>query len=98
MWALVIAFLSVGGLVKFAWTQKTEPTLRPALRRAKLVRLARTPDTQLTIVDADDGVVLSRQFDAPELERRFRAVAEKLKAAQRKNPSRGSAHDTTKRS
>jgi hypothetical protein len=87
MWALVIAFLSVGGLVKFAWGQKVEPTLRPALRRAKLIRLAQTPESRLTLVDAEDGVVLSRQFDAPELERRFRAVAEKLKVAQRKNPS-----------
>ena len=87
MWALVIAILSIGGLVKFAYGQKEEPTLRPTLRRARLIRLARTPDGQLTLTDAEDGVVLSRQFDAPGLEKRFRAVAEKLKTAQRKNPS-----------
>ena len=85
MWALVIAFLSVSGLVSFAYGQKEEPTLRPALRKAKLIRLAKTPIARLTLDEAEDGMVLSRQFDAPELERRFRAVAEKLKDARRKS-------------
>lgn len=84
MWALLIAFLSVGGLVKFAYGQKEEPTFRPALRRAKLVRLARIPVEQLTLEQAEDGVVLSRQFDAPELGKRFKARAEKLKEIRRK--------------
>jgi hypothetical protein len=77
MWALVIAFLSIGGLVKFAYGQKEDPTLRPALRRAKLIRLAKMPVAQLTLDQAEDGVVLSRQFDAPELGKRFRAMADK---------------------
>jgi hypothetical protein len=85
MWALVIAFLGVGGLVKFAYNQKEEPTLRPALRRAKLIRLAKMPVAKLTLDQAEDGMVLSRQFDTPELEKRFRVVAERLKAARRKH-------------
>jgi hypothetical protein len=83
MWALVIAFLSVGGLVKFAYGQKEDPTLKLGLRKSKFIRLTKTPVTRLTLDQAEDGMVLSRQFDAPKLERRFRAVAEKLKAARR---------------
>lgn len=84
MWALVIAFLSVGGLVKFAYRQKEEPTVKPALRRARLIRLARIPTERLTLDQAEDGMVLSRQFEAPELEKRFRGEAEKLKQIQRR--------------
>lgn len=84
MWALVISFLFAGGLVKFAWEQKEEPTLKPALQRAKLIRLARIPLERLTVDQAEDGMVLSRRFDSPELEKRFRAVAEKLKVVSRK--------------
>lgn len=84
MWALLIAFLSVGGLVRFAYGQKDEPTVRLALRRSKLIRLARIPLPRLTLDQAEDGMVLSRQFEAPDLEQRFRTVAEKLKRIQRK--------------
>ena len=83
MWALVIAFLGVGGLVTFAYGQKEEPTLKPALRRAKLIRLARIPSARLTLDQAEDGMVLSREFDVPELGKRFRVVAEKLKHVRR---------------
>jgi hypothetical protein len=96
MWALVIAFLGVGGLVKFAYDQKEEPTLRPALRRAKLIHLAKMPVAKLTLDQAEDGMVLSRQFDTPELEKRFRAVAERLKAARRKaNRTHGTTQERT---
>ena len=83
MWGLVIAFLSVGGLIKFAYGQKEEPTVKPALRRARLIKLARIPVERLTLDQAEDGVVLSRQFEAPELEKRFRKVSEKLKRDRR---------------
>jgi hypothetical protein len=84
MWALIISFLAIGGLVRFAYGQKEEPTLQPALRKAKLIRLANIPVERLTIDQAEDGIVLSRQFDVPELGRRFRAVAEQLKKIRQK--------------
>jgi hypothetical protein len=83
MWALLIAFLSIGGLVKFAYAQKEEPTLKPALRRAKLIRLAKIPVERLTLDQAEDGAVLSRQFGVPALETRFKVVAVKLKQLRR---------------
>jgi hypothetical protein len=88
MWALVIAFLSVGGLVKFAYGQKEAPTVKLALRKSQLIRLARIPRKRLTLDQAEDGAVLARQFQVPELEKRFRSVAEKLKQARRKAEKR----------
>jgi hypothetical protein len=83
MWALVIAFGFVGGLVKVAYEQSVEPTLKPAWRRAKLVRLARIPDRRLKIDQAEDGIVLAREFEAPELEAKFRKAAAALKKKKR---------------
>jgi hypothetical protein len=79
MWALVIGFLFAGGLVKFACDQKEEPTVKLALRKARLVRLAKISQDRLTLDQAEDGMVLSREFDAPELGKRFLAAATKLK-------------------
>lgn len=92
MWALVIAFLSVGGLVKFAYGQKEEPTVRPAIRRARLIRLAKMPVAKLTLDLAEDGLVLSREFEVSVLERRFRAVVERLKTIRR---AKERNHDTS---
>lgn len=84
MWALLIAFLSVGGLVKYAYGQKEEPTLRPALRKAKLIRLAKRDLNTLTLDNAEDGKVLAREFSSPELEKRFSSVVVKLKSQRSK--------------
>ena len=83
MWAILIAFGFVGSLVKVAYEQSIEPTLRPAWRRAKLARLARVPDRRLKIDQAEDGMVLAREFEAPELEAKFRKVAAALKKKKR---------------
>jgi hypothetical protein len=84
MWALIIGFLFAGGLVKFACEQKAEPTMKLALRRSKLVRLANVSIEYLTLNQAEDGMVLAREFHTPELEKRFRAAAEKLKTMRSK--------------
>ena len=79
MWALLIAFGFVGGLVRVAWGQAAEPTLRPAWRRAKLARLARIPERLLRLDQAEDGLVLSREFKAPDLAEKFGKIATRLK-------------------
>ena len=79
MWALLVAFGLVGGLVRVAWGQAAEPTLRPAWRRAKLVRLARIPERLLKLDQAEDGLVLSREFEAPDLAEKFGKIAARLK-------------------
>jgi hypothetical protein len=79
MVAILITLGIVGGLVKFAFGQATEPTIKPAWRKAKLIRLARLRKKNITLAQAEDGAVLSREFDSPELEREFKLIAEKLK-------------------
>jgi hypothetical protein len=83
VWALLIALGFVGGLVKVAWGQADEPTIRPAWRRAKLIRLTRIPPRLLKLDQAEDGIVLSREFEAPELAKRFRIAATQLKQKSR---------------
>jgi len=84
MWALVIGLMIAGGLVKFAYDQKEEPTVRPALRKARLIRIAKIPEESMTLDQSEDGMVLAREFDAPELGKRFARIASRLKAARRK--------------
>jgi len=84
MWGLLLGLLFAGGLVRFAYGQKEEPTLRPAWRKAKLVGLAKKADNQLTLDQAEDGLVLSREFDCPDLGRRFQGVVDKLKSTRKK--------------
>lgn len=79
MWALLIALGFVGGLVRVAWGQADEPTIRPAWRKTKLIRLARIPPRLLKLDQAEDGLVLSREFEAPELAAKFNAAAARLK-------------------
>lgn len=79
MWALLIGVLAASGLVRYAWTQKEEPALKPALRKAKLIRLASKELNKLSLDDAEDGRVLAREFSSPELEKRFATVVVQLK-------------------
>lgn len=88
MWALLIGVLAASGLVKYAWGQKEEPTLKPALRKAKLIRLSKKSTGKLTLNEAEDGAVLAREFDSPELEKRFKVVAAKLKKVRSKGTRR----------
>lgn len=88
MWALLIGVLAAGGLVKFAWGQKVEPTLKPALRKAKLIRLGKRDLKSLNLDEAEDGAVLAREFNSPGLEKRFKVVAAQLKKARSKGTPR----------
>jgi hypothetical protein len=84
MWALLIGVLATGGLVKYAWGQKEEPTLKPALRKAKLIRLGKKTEGKLSLDEAEDGAVLAREFNSPGLEKRFKVVVTRLKAKRTK--------------
>ena len=79
MWGLILSIGAVGGFVALAHHQAAEPTIKPALMRHRLARLARMPKRKLTLDQAEDGVVLSRRLGEPDLERRFAAVAKSLR-------------------
>jgi ABC-type Fe3+-hydroxamate transport system substrate-binding protein len=89
MWAVIMAFGIVGGLIKLAYGQAMEPTIKPAWRKEKLVRLASIPMEKLTLDQAEDGAVLARENGAKELEKRFRAKAAELKAQMKSSTRRG---------
>jgi hypothetical protein len=80
MWGLVIALATVGGLVRIAFHEAVEPTIRPAVMRMRLARLARMPADRLTLDQAEDGMVLSRRLGEEDLGRRFAEVAAIIKA------------------
>jgi hypothetical protein len=84
MWALVTALAAVGGLVVLACHEKDEPSIKPALEKLKLARLARLPTSRLSLDEAEDGVVLSRRLGEKDLEKRFAAVAFALRKQRRK--------------
>ena len=80
MWGLVIALATVGGLGRLTFHEAVEPTIRPAVMRMRLARLAKMPTDRLTLDQAEDGVVLSRRLGEPDLGRRFAEVAAIIKA------------------
>ena len=79
MWGLILSIGAVSSLVVVAHHQAAEPTIKPALMKHRLARLARMPRKKLTLDQAEDGVVLSRRLGEPDLERRFAAVAKSLR-------------------
>ena len=85
MWGLFITIGAISGLVVLAHRQAAEPTIKPALLRMRLAKLARMPGNSLTLDQAEDGVVLSRKLGEPDLERRFAAVVKSLRS---KRPKR----------
>lgn len=79
MWPILLGLGLVGGLLKLAYDQKEEPTIKPALRKAKLLRLARIPRKKMTLAHAEDGAVLAREFKMPKLENEFKVIINQLK-------------------
>ena len=75
---------AVGGFVALAHRQAAEPTIKPALLKLRLSRLAKMPVKNLTLDQAEDGMVLSRKFNEPDLEREFAKVATMLKSRRSK--------------
>jgi len=85
MWGLILSIGAVGGFVALGHHPAAGPTLKPALLKLRLSRLARMPKKKLTLDQAEDGVVLSRRLGEPDLERRFAAVARSLRSKRPKN-------------
>jgi hypothetical protein len=83
MWGILIAFAAVGGLVAVACREKDDPFIKPTWQKIRLATLAGTPANQLTLAQAEDGVVLSRKLGEKVLERRFAMVARRLKEGRR---------------
>jgi hypothetical protein len=73
VWGLVAALGSVGLLVRFALTEKSDdPVLRPALQRGRLARILKASRRRrLTRTEAEDGLVLCRRLGEDELARWF---------------------------
>jgi hypothetical protein len=80
MVGMLIVFAVVGGFVVLACRDSDEHFVKPALRKARLARLARIATNKITLDQAEDGVVLSRQFGEHDLEKRFTAVVKSLRA------------------
>jgi hypothetical protein len=80
MWGLLITIGAVSGFVVLAHRQAAEPTIKPAILRLRLSRLANMPSGKLTLDQAEDGVVLSRKLGEPGLERQFAMVASSLRS------------------
>jgi len=76
--ALIVIGAAVG-LMKFGLHEAIGPSRSERIQRARLVMLSRFSDEALTLDEAEDGAVLSRRFQCPELEKRFAARAQKLR-------------------
>ena len=80
MVGMLIVFAVVGGFVTLACRDADEHIVKSALRKARLVRLARIPTNKITLDQAEDGVVLSRQFGEHSWEKHFAMVVKSLRA------------------
>jgi len=84
MGALLLALGFVGGIVGLAVNQADNPTIKRFMRKRLLLGIARKPDEEISREDAENGVVLARQFDCRILLTRF----EKLVASKKNAPRR----------
>ena len=80
MLGLLMTFAAVGGFVALACRDADEHIVKLALRKTRLVRLARIATNKITLDQAEDGVVLSQQFGEHDLEKRFTMVVKNLRA------------------
>ena len=71
MGAILLAFGLVGGIVGLAAAQADNPTIRRFLQKRRLTSLARKPDGKLTLLEAEDGVLLSRRYMQEDPSNRF---------------------------
>lgn len=83
MWKFLAAVGIVGSLVALTMTERfDEPVLKPALQRMRLSRiLVASKRRRLTLTEAEDGLVLSRQLGEDDLARWFTDEVRKLKRA-----------------
>jgi hypothetical protein len=81
MWGLLAALGIVGGLAALASTEKSDdPVLRPALQARRLAGiLAAGRRRNLTLAEAEDGLVLARRLGRRVLAGKFEREISELK-------------------
>jgi hypothetical protein len=80
--ALLLALGLVGGIVGLTARQADDPTIKRYLQRRRLSIVARKPDSSISLLDAEDALVLARRLEERVLVTRFA----RLVASLRKNP------------
>ena len=71
MGAILLAFGLVGGIVGLAAAQADNPTIKRFLEQRRLGLLAKKRDGKLTLLEAEDGVLLSRRYMGEKPSNRF---------------------------
>ena len=79
MWGLITALVAVGSLIAIAQHEAAEPTIKPAIWKLRLAKLASLPKKKITLDQAEDGVILSRRLGEKDLEKRFEGLARDLR-------------------
>ena len=69
--ALLLAIGLVVGLISFSQKQAEDPTVKRFLQKRRLAIIAAKPDRQITRLEAEDGLSLSRRFEEKAQENRF---------------------------
>ena len=77
--ALLLAIGLVVGLISFSQKQAEDPTVKRFLQKRRLAIIAAKPDRQITRLEAEDGLILSRRFEEKDLENRFAKLVASLK-------------------
>ena len=85
MWGLITALAAVGSLIAIAQHEAAEPTIKPAIWKLRLAKLALLPERKITLDQAEDGVILSRRLGEKELETRFETLAKILRKKRQKH-------------
>jgi hypothetical protein len=71
MGAVLLAFGLVGGIVGLAAAQADNPTIKRFLQKRRLCSIAKKPDGKISLLEAEDGVLLSRRYMEEEPSNRF---------------------------
>lgn len=79
MGAVIIALGLVVGLISFSKKQAEDPTVKRFLQKRRLTIIAAKPDRQITRLEAEDGLILSKRFEEKALAERFAKLVASLK-------------------
>ena len=86
MGALLLALGVVAGIVKLAFSQQEDPSIRRALEKRRLLVIAKKRDAVLTLPEAEDGLILSKRHGQDLLVKRFSKLVVSLKKRRSSRP------------
>lgn len=86
MGALLLALGFVGGIVGLAVNQADNPTIKQFMRKRMLARIASKPDSAISREEAENALVLARQFDCRFLLARFTKLVASIKTQRSRRP------------